>query len=467
MIARLLQLELGLLARDRRLRWIAVILIGLMSASFVLRLGEVRRTAQDAASLSIVERERWLSQDPKNPHSAAHYGIWVFKPTPPLAAIEPGLNPYLGRMIRIEAHRRNDAIFRSVQDEPATSRGAVASTAGVIRLFVPLAVILLGFTAFAADRERGTLRLALGNGAVPANLLIARLGALLVAVAAIVGIPALLLGTLANLFVPAAAEWQSWPRLLLWTVAQIGYAAMFLLIATAASLIARTARAALAASLFVWVLLCMVAPRLAASAVEIFAPTPIYAETQARIETEIKRYNRADLHQQRQDAILARYGVEDARALPVDLRGTMMHDREQHDYGVFDRELGRFEAALDRQERLARLSGLFSPAIALQTLSEGLAGSGLRRHADFLRAAEAYRRRLSDTMNLNLAAHPGSAEHPYLAGRDVWAKLPPFAYRPAPLGSAVREALLPVALLVLWLLAGVAIGHRAARRVRP
>lgn len=467
MIARLLQLELGLLARDHRLRWIAAILVALMSASFFLGLSEVRRTAQDAASLSQVERQRWLLQDPKNPHSAAHYGIWVFKPTPPLAAIEPGLNPYLGQMIRIEAHRRNDAIFRSAQDAPAAARGTVASVADVIALVMPLAVILLGFAAFAADRERGTLRLALGNGAAPMELLIARFGALFVAVAAIVGIPALLLGALANLLVPAAAEWQSWPRLLLWTAAQIGYAAVFLLIATAASLIARTARAALAASLLAWVLLCVVVPRLAASTVETFAPTPIYAETQARIEAEIKRYNRADLHQQRQDAILARYGVRDGGALPVDLRGAMMHDREQHDYSVFDRELGRFEAALDRQDRFARLSGLLSPAIALQTLSEGFAGSDMRRHADFLRAAEAYRRRLSDTMNLDLVAHPASADRSYLAGRDVWAKLPPFAYRPAPLGSALAEAALPAGLLALWLLAGMAIVRIAARRVRP
>lgn len=467
MIARLLQLELGLLARDRRLRWIAAILVALMSTSFFLGLGEVRRTAQDAARLSKVERQRWLSQDPKNPHSAAHYGIWVFKPTPPLAAIDPGLNPYLGRMIRIEAHRRNDAIFRSAQDEPAAARGAVASVADVIALVVPLAVILLGFAAFATDRERGTLRLALGNGAAPMELLAARFGALFLAVAAIVGIPALLLGTLANLLVPAATEWQSWPRLLFWAVAQIGYAAVFLLIATAASLIARTARAALAAALLAWVLLCVVVPRLAASTVETFAPTPIYAETQARIEAEIKRYNRADLHQQRQDAILTRHGVKDASALPVDLRGTMMHDREQHDYGVFDRELGRFEAALDRQDRLARLSGLLSPAIALQTLSEGLAGSDMSRHADFLRAAEAYRRRLSDTMNLDLVAHPASADRPYLAGRDIWARLPPFAYRPAPLGSALAEAALPAGQLALWLLAGIIVARFAARRVRP
>lgn len=467
MIVRMLRMELALLARERRVRWIAGVLAVMMTASFALGLGEVRRNALEAERLTKVERQRWLSQDPKNPHSAAHYGLWAFKPISPLAAIDPGLDPYLGRMIRIEAHRRNDAVFRAAQDAPAVARGGVGSVVGILQIVVPLVVILLGFAAFAGDRERGTLRLALGNGAAPIHLLAARFGALLALTAAIVGVPALLLGSVANLAVPAAAEWQMWPRLIVWTAAQLGYAAVFLLIATAASLIARTARGALAASLLAWMLLVLAVPRLTASAVEAIAPTPAYGDMQARIEAEIKRYNRADLHQDRERAILARYGVTNKEALPIDLRGAMMHDREQHDYAVYDRELGRFDAELARQERLVLLAGLLSPTIAIQTLSEQLAGSDLRRHADFLRTVEAYRRRLSDTMNLDLVAHPAGKSGPYLASRDVWAKLPPFVDSPAPLHAALQAVALPAAILIAWLVALGGVALYAARRVRP
>jgi ABC-2 type transport system permease protein len=467
MIVRMWRLELGLLARDSRVRWIAGVLALMMVASFALGLGEVRRNAIEAERLTQVERQRWLSQDPKNPHSAAHYGLWAFKPVSPLATIDPGLNPYLGRMVRVEAHRRNDAVFRAAQDEPTLARGGIGSVVSIVQIVVPLVVILLGFAAFAGDRERGTLRLALGNGAAPMQLLAARFGALFALTAAIVGVPALLLGGIANLAVPAAAEWQPWPRLILWTVAQLGYAAIFLLIATAASLVAKTTRAALAASLLAWLLLVVAAPRLTASAVEAVAPTPAYADVQARIEAEIKRYNRADLHQQRERAILARYGAADAKRLPIDLRGAMMHDREQHDYAVYDHELGRFDAELARQERLVLLAGLLSPTVAIQTLSEQLAGSDLRRHADFLRTVEAYRRQLSDTMNLDLVAHPAGTGGPYLATRDVWARLPPFADRPAPLAAVLAGAVLPAGLLVLWLVVMAGIAIRAARQVRP
>ena len=463
---RIWKAELGLLLVDARVRWIAAAMVLAMAATFALALGERRQASTDAVRTTQVERARWLSQDPKNPHSAAHYGVWVFKPSPPLAALDPGIEPYVGRMIRIEAHRYNDALFRSAQDRSSLARAGSGTVADILQLILPLAAILLAFSAFAADRERGTLRLALGNGAEPRRLLVARLGALLAVTAAIVGVPALLLGGIANVALDATG-WQAWPRLLLWTMAQIGYAAVFLLIATLASLLARTARGALASSLLAWVLLCVVAPRLAAAGVEAVAPTPSYAATRGRIEAEIKRYNRADLHQRRQEAIIARYNVASADALPIDLRGAMMHDREQHDYGVFDRELGSFFARLVEQDRLQAVAGFLSPTVAIQALSQGLAGSDFRRHSDFLRAAEAYRRVLSDTMNLDLVEHPSAAGGTYLATRDVWAKVPAFTYRPAPLSRSLAELAIPAGLLSLWLAVAAGLALAAARRIKP
>jgi ABC-2 type transport system permease protein len=458
--------ELDLLLADPRVRWIAAVLVLLMTASFALALTEARRTAQDATRMEVVERQRWLSQDPKNPHSAAHFGVWVFKPSPPLATLDPGVEPYVGRMVRIEAHRVNDAVFRSAQDRTTLARVGASSVADIVHLVVPLAVILLGFSAFAADRERGTLRLALGNGVPPGQLLGARFGALMLVTAVVVGAPALALGAIANLSIPSDG-WQPWLRLPLWVGAAMAYAAVFLLIVLTASLLARTARGALAASLVAWTLLCVAAPRLSVAVIEAVQPTPSYELARERIDAAIKQYNRADLHQARQKAILARYGVTDPSALPIDLRGAMLHDREQHDYRVYDRELGAFNAQLARHDRLQAMAGVISPTIALQTLSEGLAGADFRRHADFIRAAEDYRRTLSDTMNLDLVAHAARGGPTYLAGREVWAKVPAFSYRPAPLGRALPELAAPAALLLLWLAAAAAAAIAVARRIQP
>ncbi|MFC4309401.1 DUF3526 domain-containing protein [Steroidobacter flavus] len=466
MMLPLIRLEFSLLLKEPRVRWIAAALCALMALTFSISFKEATSTAAEAARMATVERERWLNQDPKNPHSAAHYGLWVFKPASPLATLDPGIEPYVGRMIRIEAHRYNDALYRSAQERSPLSRAGLSTVADVTQLLVPLAALLLSFATFAADRERGTLRLALGNGIAPGRLLLARFGALAMATTLIVGTPALVLGAV-SIAALDAEGWHAWPRLALWTLAQASYAVFFLLIGLLASLVARTSRAALTIGLLCWVVLCIVIPRLTTAAIESAAPTPSYAATRAKIEEQIKLYNRADLHQERQEAIIKRYGVANAAELPIDLRGAMMHDREQHDYSVFDRELGAFFARLSHQDDLQGWAGLASPLLAVQAASAGLAGSDFRRHSDFLRAAENYRRVLSDTMNLDLVDHPTQGGVAYLAARDVWEKVPAFVYRPAPLFQSLREVATPLSLLAIWLALAAVTVSLAARGVKP
>ena len=144
-----------------------------------------------------------------------------------------------------------------------------------------------------------------------------------------------------------------------------------------------------------------------------------------------------------------------------------MHDREQHDYAVFDRELGAFYARLAEQDELQGLAGMFSPTVAVQAASAGLVGTDFRRHSDFLRAAEAYRRVLSDTMNLDLIDHPTQAGAVYLAAQDVWEKVPAFTYRPAPLSRSLQESFSPLLLLLLWLSLVAALTVFAARSIKP
>lgn len=466
MIFSLIKVELQLLLADRRVRWIAAALFALMTLTFAIALTEARRSSTEAVRMTQVERQRWLTQDPKNPHSAAHYGIWAFKPSSPLATLDPGIEPYVGRMIRVEAHRYNDALYRAAQDRSPLARAGTTTVADVLQLIVPLAAIMLSFAAFAADRERGTLRLALGNGIAPERLLSARLGALAITTTLIVGVPSLLLGGV-SIAALEDAGWQAWPRLSLWTGTQVAYALCFLLLGMLASVVAKTSRAALAMSLLAWVMLCIVAPRLATAVIEAVAPTPSYAATRGRIEEQIKLYNRADLHQEREKVIVGRYGTTRAVDLPIDLRGAMMHEREQHDYAVFDRELGSFFARLARQDSLQGLAGFASPMIAVQAASAGLAGSDFRRHTDFLRAVESYRRVLSDTMNLDLIDHPTQRGQEYLARPEVWEKVPSFVYRPVALAQSLSEVATPLALLAAWLCVAGGATVLAVRRIAP
>src|SRR3546814_3941600 len=68
------------------------------------------------------DNEQWLSQDKKNPHTAAHFGNYAYKPQGTLAFFDNGIGNYAGSVVWLEAHKTNFA-----QNRPAQDNGAVRS----------------------------------------------------------------------------------------------------------------------------------------------------------------------------------------------------------------------------------------------------------------------------------------------------------------------------------------------------
>ncbi|KQO56532.1 MULTISPECIES: DUF3526 domain-containing protein [unclassified Methylobacterium] len=463
---RQLAAELARTARDARLRWIGAVLVLLLTVAGLGAWRDSMRYAGEVAQVAAAERARWLGQDTKNPHSADHFGLWVFRPSAPLAVLDPGTEPYTGRMVRVEAHVFNDAVYRAIQDAGPLARSGLGSVADIVQLVVPLAAILLGFSAFAADRERGTLRLALGNGVPPGRLFATRFAALFAALALVAGLPLLGIGALAVVS-EEGAGWQAVPRLLTWVAAQLTYATVFLLLAMLVSLVARTARGALAAALAVWAVLCVAAPRLAIVGVDAVMPALSYREVRTRIESGFRAHRTAEANDVRTREVLARYSVSDPDELPVDLRGLMMSENENYNFTVYDRELGAFFDSLATQERALAWAGLLSPRVALQALSQTLAGTDFAQHAHFVWAAEAYRRRISERMNAEIRDHPQRGGTTLVAGPDLWGEIPPFVHRPLPFATTLANARVPAFVLALWLGLLALLCRPLVRRLKP
>jgi ABC-2 type transport system permease protein len=465
MNTRMFRMETVLLLRDPKTRWAVLALALLLSVTFAIACRDASLAARESYAVSVKERERWLSQDPKNPHSAAHYGIWAFKSPTSLATLDPGVEPYVGRMVRVEAHRYNDALYRPAQDSAPIARSGISTVAAVMQTIMPLLCLMLAFGAITADRERGTLRLALGNGANGTALIGARTLALAVVAVACAVVPAAVLGALASAIL--GSEWHAmWPRLLAWTATYAAHAALFVLLGVLISTVARTTRAALAGALFAWVILCVIGPRLANAYVEKAWPTPSWQAARMRAEARIKHYNAGDAHQLREEAFRAKLASPEAGER-FDVRGAMLHDREQHDYGVFDAEIGGFRQALRDQDRVFSKLGLLLPTLATQALSGASAGTDLSHHSRFLAAVEAYRRTLSDSMNLDLRAHPGTTGKPYLAGAELWSKLPAFQHQLPTLQAGMDSGPAPILSLTLWLVAAGAGLFVLSRRLKP
>jgi hypothetical protein len=146
--------ELRELLRDRQVLWAAVIVWLLVAAAVATAGPEHRRRAVEREALSAEAREQWLSQGSKNPHTAAHFGVYAIKPQTPLAIFDPGVTTFVGTLVLLEAHWQNPQQGRTADASPASYRFGSLSPAIVLQQLLPLIVFLLGYGPRPSVRQR-------------------------------------------------------------------------------------------------------------------------------------------------------------------------------------------------------------------------------------------------------------------------------------------------------------------------
>ena len=159
-----LQKEIQEMVRDGRLRLLGGLVIILAVAALAFGAQRTWEAMEAREHASERASAQWESQGDKNPHVAAHYGTHVFAPTSVVTAIDPGVSPYLGRSIRMEAHKRNIAAHASAEEGSNLSLLGGFSVASVLLELVPLLIIALGHGLWSRERESGTLRQLLSVG---------------------------------------------------------------------------------------------------------------------------------------------------------------------------------------------------------------------------------------------------------------------------------------------------------------
>ena len=91
--------------RDGRIRSSFLIVILLLGVTLWIRIGHYQNINEQYNTSTVAEREVWDGQGEKNPHSAAHFGTFAFKPKYPLSLIDQGVDKYVGISIFLEAHK--------------------------------------------------------------------------------------------------------------------------------------------------------------------------------------------------------------------------------------------------------------------------------------------------------------------------------------------------------------------------
>jgi ABC-2 type transport system permease protein len=463
-IRRVFAHEMRCASRDGRTRWAAGLTLLLLLAALASGWSYRRTLAAERALAAAEERSRWLGQGRKNAHSAAHYGTYVFRPASALSAIDRGIEPFVGVGTWLEAHHMNQFVHRPAQDGTAITRFGELTAALVGQVLLPLLVVLVGFSAFASERESGTLRQLLSLGVSRRTLLAGKLLALAAILGVLVG-PGALVGAIAIGRQASEALPDQGLRVTALATVYLAYLAGWVLLTIGVSARASSGRVALVALLGVWAFGCLALPRLAGDMAGGLHPAPSTAAFRQALEGEVGPAHSSDRALAVRDRVMREYGVTRPEDLPIDWRGISLQEEEERNHPIFDRHFGALFDVYRAQDVVLQSAGLIAPLLAVQSLSHALAGTDFEHHRRFVVAAEAQRRVVQKLMNAEVTLHDREDRPNHLSGVELWSRVPEFRYSGPTLTEIVPRYLRALFALAVWVLGTAWIARSGVRRL--
>lgn len=465
--------ELRALLRQRT-ALTGIVLMALLSiTATVVSLHHMQAAAEQRARQQAAAQADFDAQPDRHPHRVVHYGHFVYRLPAALAAFDPGVDPFTGSSMFLEGHRQNTANFGDVMQSSILTRFGQLTPAFVLQVLAPLVLVFLGHGLVAQERERGTLRQLLLQGASRRSILGGKLAALLV-VAAVFLLPAFI--GLAWMAVGAAG---ALPVALMVMGGYALYLAVCCLLVTAVSALLPRRRDALLALIGGWALMALLVPRIAPDLAYALFPLPDRLHNEVGIARDLRAlgdsHDPADPHfAQFRQQVLERYGVQRIEDLPVNYKGLLAVEGERLTSSLFNRYAQHSAAIQGQQNRLVAGFAALSPVLAIRQLSMAAAATDLQAHLAFLDQAERHRYRIVQQLNQMQADDVSYADDTAKdAGADQrkrvdsahWQQIPRFAFQPLDTSSVLRALLAPLLILAGWLLAALLLLGMASRRL--
>jgi ABC-2 type transport system permease protein len=468
--------ELRLTVRNRVALFGLAILVALSLLAALTAIAHRDANESLRARFQASANQVFDAQPARHPHRVVHYGHFVFRPLPALAAFDPGVDAFTGNSRYLEGHRQNSANFGDVRQSSLLMRFGQFTPAFVLQAVAPLVLIFVGFGVVARERERGTLRLLQTHG-VRVQQILAGKSLALVALAGVMLAPAVL----ALAWLVLANEAPLGPALLI-ALSNAVYLLIWVAAVVFASSLVAYARTALITLTALWAFTVILVPRIAPDVGAAAAPGLTRLETDIAIQRDLRRLG--DSHNPNDPVFAAfkartlqLYGVTRVEDLPVNYRGLLALEGEKLTAKLFDAYAAAQFAQQTKQSRVADAFALLSPAIALRRVTMALAGTDLAGHRRFLLQSEAYRFAIVQQLNqlqataLSYADDSNRNQDP-AAGRRVridpkhWQAVPDFAYQAATPRDKLVAAWPGLAVLAIWLVALVGAAPFVVRRVQ-
>lgn len=466
MIGPVFQRELGDYLRNTQFRALCVVLIVLCGLASFDGWRRAKEADDVRSHAERQDRKNWVEQGANNPHGAAHFSRYAFRPTPGLAALEPGIWDFAGSAIWMEAHHQNPATLRRSEDALGRAPLPALSVGWITRSLGSLALLVLLFPSIAKERERKTLRALTVAGMSSRSFVLGKIGAacavtmtLTVAACIVALLPGMMLGM----------EW-SFIRVL--TILATTFLA---LIAFAMSIIVVSAKSSSSGAAMIvggalWILWAIGVPTLGAK-----LSTTVYPDFDEQVfRSTTNKEAQSDFWtggakkesiEKLEREILQQRGAKSLEDIHFNKKGVMLQAHERYANAVFDRRYGELNARHRSQDRVISLAALASPLLALQRVTAGIAGTDLRSQQRFATEAEMHRRRIIAQLNQDLMENGGDKGMKYEANRDLWETIPDFTATSFRLREVLRHYWFELAILLGWTLLSSLLAFWAANHV--
>ena len=426
----------------------------IFSLIFVVYLGILQNNSQET-NRKIVEdevREQWDNLEPMNPHSAAHYGSYAFKPMNLLNGLDGGVNDITGNVIKLEGHVQNEILFSEASQSLSISKFGKLKSSILLQIIIPLIIIFLGYSSIINDKKTGVLKLLVVEGLMLRKIIFGKSLSIW-----LYGLLLLFLTIIIQIF--STSSFESLNRLILIIISYSLYYYILAGLAVYFSSIFKNNTTSLSIVMCLWIVWTIFIPKLWGNTVEKVYPLPSRQVFKDNMKEErskgIDGHNPFDKRRDiLKEKFLNQYNVDSLSQLPLNFDGIVMQADEEYGNQIWDKYFGKNYHILEKQKKLFQISGIVNPFSSLQSLSMGFAGTDMMHHLDFLKSAEDYRRYFIKELN-DQHAYGGSktGDWKWTVDSLYFRSVKKYDYKSAKIFDKINYYSLDIICLLLWFVA--------------
>lgn len=415
----------------------------------------------------VKARQSWEANPDKHPHRMAHFGTFAFREQPPLAILDYGIESFTGSTIFLEAHQQNSVNFSEATFSTGTLRFGELTSALLLQLVLPLLLFFIGFSTVAADRQNGTLKILLSQGASWKELLVGKsLGLLLIALVFFIPV-FLLLIILLSIRGDQVTNDHLMLRCILIALSYFVFLFIISVMTILVSAGSSSSKSALLRLLSIWLVLLILLPKSTQAFGNYLYPTPSKIAFQSSIEREVIKqgdsHNPDDPHyQQLKDSVLQVHKVKDITDLPFNYAGFVMREGEKISSAIYRKHNKKLIETYRKQNNVMQFSAIINPFTAIKLASMQLSGTDYTSYVDFQEKADTYRYDMAQTMNelqmkyISPKKKSGSEGKKHIIDHDHWQAFEDFSHEPMPLNTSIIASSTSLLSLGVWILIVIA-----------